>query len=807
MIALANLVLADCSHAADGTVTVSLHAPVPDGAIAADPATEPLTASLHDIAGRVLAADTVPEITLIPGAHRYAFRFTVPRPHPLADSPSWLLTLGRGGEWIRIWVAAPDQPAGDPPDPGPPPVAAAGQAGIDYTARDFAGLRTMMQSRLAQNLQGESAWALSHPADPLMTVAEVLAARGDYLSYQQDAVGTEAYLSTARRSLSVRRHARLLDYTINDGCNARTWVAITVTGQPAATAVLPAGLRVVTSQPGTTGPVLTAAAPASDALAAGTTAFETMEPLSVQPQLSELSSILSGQSGKVLSQGTWQLPVSGRAAMALIPGRVLIFEQLTTPDGTPPFGAHAVRLLSVTPTRTNQVTIAWHPEDALPRPLVVPSTSGSLKLYGNVVLADHGWTQDSTSALIPGTVPDGGDYRPSIAIADPIFAAPPPRPKAGWGGQGPASQIPSATASLTPDPRTTTAAVTLTAVTVALPDTTVVTLPAGGERWRAARDLLRAPANARLFAAEPEEGEQDGGGPRLLLRFGDGVLGRQPAPGTAFQAQARVTLGQTGLLKARTLTQAFITPDLGKQLKGVHIQIQDVINPLPATPQPPEPAMAARLFAPGAFRAQRRGVTSDDWTALATAHPLVTKAGAEPPASPDGTGCTVAIETKAPQDETFQIVQDDLMRFAVIGAPPVFVPFIDVPVTVALAVYVRRDADLRSLRQRLGRRLGTGSLADGTAAFFHPSRLPPGRSIVLADLVSAIRTEPDVEWVNLNPETDPRLRFRRPDDLESSSAAFARGVIPIRRIERARVGNDPLRPQGGIVNLYLIPVP
>ena len=51
---------------------------------------------------------------------------------------------------------------------------------------------------------------------------------GDYLSYHQDAIGTEAYLATARRRLSVVRHARLLDYFLVEGCNARTWLALTV---------------------------------------------------------------------------------------------------------------------------------------------------------------------------------------------------------------------------------------------------------------------------------------------------------------------------------------------------------------------------------------------------------------------------------------------------------------------------------------------------------------------------------------------------------------------------------------------------
>jgi hypothetical protein len=49
----------------------------------------------------------------------------------------------------------------------------------------------------------------------------MLAYAADQLSYYQDAVATEAYLGTARRRTSARRHARLVDYFMHDGANAR----------------------------------------------------------------------------------------------------------------------------------------------------------------------------------------------------------------------------------------------------------------------------------------------------------------------------------------------------------------------------------------------------------------------------------------------------------------------------------------------------------------------------------------------------------------------------------------------------------
>ncbi|MFO1063079.1 MAG: hypothetical protein U0892_04300 [Pirellulales bacterium] len=39
-----------------------------------------------------------------------------------------------------------------------------------------------------------------------MTLVELLAFVADRISYEQDAVATEAYLATARRRPSVRRH-------------------------------------------------------------------------------------------------------------------------------------------------------------------------------------------------------------------------------------------------------------------------------------------------------------------------------------------------------------------------------------------------------------------------------------------------------------------------------------------------------------------------------------------------------------------------------------------------------------------------
>jgi hypothetical protein len=94
---------------------------------------------------------------------------------------------------------------------------------IDYLAKDYASFRRLMLDRLAVTMPD---WRERNPADMGIALVELLAYVADRLSYRQDALATEAYLGTARRRVSVRRHARLVDYFMHDGCNARAWVQV-----------------------------------------------------------------------------------------------------------------------------------------------------------------------------------------------------------------------------------------------------------------------------------------------------------------------------------------------------------------------------------------------------------------------------------------------------------------------------------------------------------------------------------------------------------------------------------------------------
>jgi predicted phage baseplate assembly protein len=94
---------------------------------------------------------------------------------------------------------------------------------IDYLAKDYASFRQLMLDRLALTMPE---WRETHVPDIGVALVELLAYTGDQLSYYQDAVATEAYLDTARQRISVRRHARLVDYHMHEGCNARAFVCV-----------------------------------------------------------------------------------------------------------------------------------------------------------------------------------------------------------------------------------------------------------------------------------------------------------------------------------------------------------------------------------------------------------------------------------------------------------------------------------------------------------------------------------------------------------------------------------------------------
>lgn len=480
---------------------------------------------------------------------------------------------------------------------------------INYLAKDYDGFRQVMLDRLAVLVP---TWTERHAADLGIALVEALAYAADHLSYQQDAVGTEAYLGTARSRISLRRHARLVDYRAGEGCNARAFAAVNV-GSAADGSALPAGTLFYPAVPG-----LPAAGGSAGPLAArlsGTApAFSVLQPAALATEQNAIDFYTWGEENCCLPAGatsgtlTAKPPTAGTTPAtgtltSLAPGTILIFEEVLGPGTGVPGDADpahrcavmltAVRRLNhlgapltdpVNGTQIAQVTWA----DPLPFALCLSSTVNGSPVAnvsvarGNVVLADQGVRVAPPEALPP--VPASGRYYPRLSQSPVTFAVPftPPDP---------ASPTASAAALLTQDPGQAVPVISLT--------------DSAGSGWAPQRDLLSSGPADRHFVVEVE---RDG---TAFLRFGDGEHGALPDPGLTFTAAYRVGNGTSGNVGRDALRHAVVpatTPSF--PVSG----ITGVRNPLPVTTGTDmESADHIRQFAPFAFQTQMRCVTEDDY--------------------------------------------------------------------------------------------------------------------------------------------------------------------------------------------------
>ncbi|MFI9173372.1 putative baseplate assembly protein [Streptomyces lincolnensis] len=295
---------------------------------------------------------------------------------------------------------------------------------IDYTARDYDTIRKLLLDRLALTTPD---WTERNPADLGITLVELLAHTGDQISYQQDAVATEAYLDTARRRVSVRRHVRLIDYAMHDGCTARAYVAVETAGDrtlaPGTYRFASVDVRALDPhdrpEPGT---VVDENDLADLDERGSVEIFEPVvaaDPLELRVAHNRIRLWTWGGEVRALPRGAtsatlrdeWDDPETcqGRR-LTLKPGDVLILEEVKGPrTGTPgdadPAHRQVVRLTSVVPAVDRiedqpVLEVTWATEDALRLPFCLTTRGGRDCLpvedvtvaRGNVVLVDHGRT-------------------------------------------------------------------------------------------------------------------------------------------------------------------------------------------------------------------------------------------------------------------------------------------------------------------------------------------------------------------------------------------------------------------------------
>lgn len=678
------------------------------------------------------------------------------------------------------------EPAPDEPD-------------IDYLAKDYASFRRLMLDRMSVLMP---TWRERSAADLGVTLVELLAYVGDHLSYRQDAIATEAYLGTARRRASVRRHARLVDYRMHDGCNARAWVQVAVSGD----LTLPQETQILSRTPGFPARI---PSPASSALydeimRRQPVVFETMHQKNLFAGYDTLAFYTWSDRECCLPQGATRATLRGTYDKLAV-GDVLVFEEVMSPrtgraEDADVGHRHAVRLTEIVasvkgkplvdPLDDQPITeIAWGGEDAVPFCLCVSARTdpehGAVfndavsVARGNIVLADHGRRIPDESL---GRVPQPRVFLdPAPALdrckrSDRVAVPPRFRPML---ANGPLTQAAPYDANVKP-PVSARAAMHW-ALDVVVPSITLQSNPGPQQRgWQARRNLLGSGPDDTHFAVEVE------GDGTAQLRFGDDHQGLRPDAGDSFLATYRVGNGATGNVGAEALAHVVCDIDA----------IEGVRNPMPAAGGiEPETIEEVRTRAPYAFRRQERAVTPDDYAEVTERAPQIQEAAAT--FRWTGSWHTVfvtadrasGLDVDAPFEgglrafiEPYRMAGYDLE----VDGPRY------VPLEIEMQVCVKPDYFRSDVKAELLDVFSAGMLADGRRGLFHPDAFSFGQPVYLSRLYAAAQAVPGVESVTVT-------KFGRQGETGAEALETAR--LDLGRLEIARLDNDRNFPERGVFRL------
>lgn len=718
-------------------------------------------------------------------------------------------------------------------DRSPCPQRARAQPNIDYLAKDYASFRRLMFDRISLL---KPLWTERNPSDLGVALVELLAYVGDHLSYQQDAVATEAYLDTAKRRISVRRHARLVDYFMHDGCNARTWIQVKagqdIMGSPDNPA-LPAGTQLLTRLEGQPDKLPKGSYLADQAQAV----FETMVDLiSIYEDQNEMDFYTWGEDDCCLPLGATSATLIG-CHHELQSGDVLILKEVLSPrsgryEDADPSHCHAIRLIKQPrllfdplggmiegsePGPLQITEIVWGNEDALPFHLCVSANKeGRIrvsKALGNIVPADHGRTVKAFGeAAVDPKTEDGmvlkdflaenfsGRMLPeefeSLGSAKGVrFVSVSPSSKMHC--EKLKSETTAIRCRFTPRLRMkpVTSAVNLVDMSLSAhaimnprPEDALSSINVFQvfkdkrivESWNSRRDLLSSGRLDRHFVAEiDDEGY-------AVLRFGDGVYGSAPEQGSTFYARYRTGNGISGNVGAGSI--AHILSD--------DPAITGACNPLPARGgREAESIEEVRMKAPVSFWTLERAVTLEDYAAIAERFPEVEKAAATFHWTGSWHTINLTIDRKGglAVDEDFKKRMLQYMeRFRMTGHDLLVEGPTYVSLDLDLTVCIKPEYYKSHIKSALLQVLGSQQLADGRLGIFHPDRLTLGQTIYLSSIYEAAMSVEGVESVEVT-------RFIRRDD--PGSEALDQGYLALRRLEIARLDNNLNFPENGIIKL------
>lgn len=711
---------------------------------------------------------------------------------------------------------------------------------INYLAKDYASFRQLILDRLALIMPN---WQSRHVPDLGITLVELLAYVGDYLSYYQDAVATEAYLDTARQRISVRRHARLVDYPMHEGCNARTWVWLETKID---TSINLKDTYFITTYQDL--PVSNPVLKIDDLRNIESKKYEVFEPIFKESQAeiklyekhNEIHFYTWGDRECCLPKGAtsatlldeWISPTNTftntptkqdkcdddapkppnlERKLQLKPGDILIFVEVKGAKTGNQADAdinhrHAVRLISVEPgvdevyrVNVNNVTqdmptpiveITWATADALPFPLCISAIGLAPECrlienisvaHGNVILVDHGRTVTENLGVVAA--------KTEIMLCE---------------GENQPADVTAVAASFYPslkyapltfrqplseqDLHQAPATSLLTQKPrKALPQITKLISNYPSWSWTPQLDLLGSNSQDKHFVVEMDnEGYAH-------LRFGNGELGQMPVAGSNFYATYRIGNGIAGNIGADSIAHIVFRQNA---ITGITPH-----NPLPAKGgTQPEPLSEVKLFAPSTFLSElQRAITAQDYADIVMRDFSDTVQRAAATLRWTGSWDEVLVVVDPLGEETnnkdlLAAISQHLYRYRRIGHDVVVKQAIYVSLDIEMTVCVQSDFLRGHVKAALLNLFSNRILPDGRRGFFHPDNLTFGTGIALSKLVATAQTVTGVENVVVT-------KLQRL--YEADNGELDNGILPLSSMEIARLDNDPNFPENGHFKLSL----
>ncbi|MGQ3685428.1 MAG: baseplate J/gp47 family protein [Candidatus Loosdrechtia sp.] len=610
------------------------------------------------------------------------------------------------------WESAPE-PEGDPV--------------IDYLAKDYDSFKHTMITAMMERVPG---WEPTSEADLDQVILEMFSVAADELSDYQDRVMNEAYLGTARKRVSLARHARLMDYHIHQGNQASTLLALKVadgeefdlekgfmvwagddTNSPSSVVFVTKKkqhMHHLFNQMG-----LYTWSDSIPALKAGSVTADLKLNVGGEAAANTVRDFIRNGTVTHLLVQEWLNPATGKEA-GRDPAKRQILKLLPGEEGT----------VTMKDPLTGQwfVRIRWEEKDKLKSNycFTVNCPHGKAEnislFHGNLVMVCHG-RPAGTVFREEGTILSPGEFYYERTKRWGTVCRLPEGPLA-YQESTPGGEFPPES--------------TLTVE--------VETPGSGRDKWDEVISLVHSDdsdEHGDHFIAETDE---EG---RSLVRFGNGMHGRKLPEGAVVYCSYQTGRGTDGNIGADKLMHYD---------KTVFPKIEECWNPLDVSNgRDPEPVKEIIRRVPEAYRfRQLRAVTLKDYEDRAEELPDVSRAAARYAWTGSWRTVQIAVDpagTAVFTEELREKIARYLDAVRLIGEDLEIRPPLFVPLKIHVSLCIHPDYWPEDIKEILEQEFSGGFTPDGRMGFFHPDLWTFGQELRTSQITGRVQTIRGVDHV------------------------------------------------------------